>query len=55
MFAAGYGYYDIVNILLQEGIDINSEGNLYSRTALDYARIYEQDEVYNLLVEYGAE
>lgn len=48
MYAAKYGHLEIVKLLLQHGVNKNTK-NPKGRTALDYARKYEQDAIIKFL------
>ncbi|MCL4361833.1 ankyrin repeat domain-containing protein [Candidatus Dependentiae bacterium] len=53
IWAARKGYKDIVELLLNEGADINATTNL-GMTALAWAKIYEQKEIVEFLRNRGA-
>ena len=55
--AAGRGYYDIVQLLLSSGANVNERcyGLFGGSTALDMARIGGYRNIVNLLLAYGAE
>lgn len=54
--AAAFGFYEIVEILLKNGVDANSRISKGKYTALMYAS-YRRDsiEIVKLLIEYGAD
>eukprot|EP00111_Clytia_hemisphaerica_P017121 TCONS_00050694-protein len=49
------GHFDIVNFLLQKGARVNEVDSQYCRTALHIATLYDQVEVIEILVTYGAD
>ena len=52
IYAAGWGEYDIVKLLVENGTDVNIKG--CSTTALSYALDQEYSNIFNYLVINGA-
>jgi len=56
MFVSEYGYLNMLKVLLDEGVDINTK-NKYGHTAITHAIVYGKFNIsiINALIEYGAD